>query len=82
MIYANISRLCKNRGISIAKLERETGLGNATIRNWSTSSPTVDWLKVVADYFEVTVDALLSSVSSEKTERSHHERIESTRFPR
>ena len=71
MIYANISRLCKNRGISIAKLERETGLGNATIRNWNTSSPTVDRLKVVADYFEVTVDALLSSASAE---RSQYER--------
>lgn len=71
MIYANISRLCKKRGISIAKLERETGLGNATIRNWNTSSPTVDRLKVVADYFEVTVDALLSSASSE---RSQYER--------
>ena len=47
MIFTNVSKLCKQRGISIAKLERETGLGNATIRGWETSSPTVDKLKAV-----------------------------------
>lgn len=51
--------LCKERGISIARLERETGLGNATIRGWETSSPTVDKLKLVADYFGVSIDNLV-----------------------
>ena len=60
MIFTNIVLLCKERGISVAKLERETGLGNATIRGWATSSPTVEQLKTVADYFGVTVDSLLS----------------------
>ena len=60
MIYTNISNLCRANGISIAKLERETGLGNATVRGWVTSSPTVEKLKKIADYFGVTVDELLS----------------------
>jgi transcriptional regulator with XRE-family HTH domain len=60
LIYTNISNLCKARGISIAKLEKEMGFGNATIRGWVTSSPTVEKLKAVADYFSVTVDELLS----------------------
>lgn len=60
MIFTNISRLCKERGISIAKLEREAGLGNATIRNWNISTPTVNKLKLVADYFGTTVDELLA----------------------
>ncbi|MCI8479120.1 MAG: helix-turn-helix transcriptional regulator [Oscillospiraceae bacterium] len=59
MILENISRLCKKNNISIAKLERETGLGNATIRGWKRASPTVDRLKLVADYFGVTLDELL-----------------------
>ena len=66
MIYTNISRLCQKEGISIAKLEKQTGLGNATIRGWSTSSPTVDKLKLVADYFGVTVNDLLSEVTAEE----------------
>lgn len=60
MIYKNILRLCKNRSISVAKLEKEIGLGNATIRTWRTSSPSVDRLKLVADFFNVTVDELIS----------------------
>lgn len=60
MIYTNIARLCRSRGISIARLERELGFGNATIRGWAASSPTVEKLKAAADYFGVTVDALLS----------------------
>ena len=68
MIYTNISRLCQKEGISIAKLEKQTGLGNATIRGWSTSSPTVDRLKLVADYFGVTIDDLLTAVPTEEKE--------------
>ena len=64
MIYTNISNLCRANGISIAKLERETGLGNATVRGWANSSPTVEKLKAVADYFGVTVDYLLAEDGS------------------
>ena len=60
MIYTNVSNLCRSRGISIARLEREMGFGNSTIRGWANSSPTVEKLKVVADYFGVTVDSLLA----------------------
>lgn len=66
MIYTNISKLCKIRGISIAKLERDVGLGNATIRGWLSSSPTVEKLKMVADYFNVTVDELLSDLPEQE----------------
>ena len=64
MIYTKISDLCQNRGISIAKLERELNFGNATVRGWATSSPTVEKLKAVADYFGVTVDDLLADDDS------------------
>ena len=69
MIYTNVLDLCQARGVSIAKLERELGLGNATIRGWATSSPTVEKLKAVADYFGVTVDSLLSEQSQRTTEQ-------------
>lgn len=60
MIYSNITNLCKENGISIARLEKELGFGNSTIRGWTTSSPTVEKLKAVANYFNVTVDELLT----------------------
>ena len=60
MIYRKIADLCKQRGISIAKLEREVGIGNGTIGRWEVSSPTVEKLKKVADFFGVSVDSLLA----------------------
>lgn len=59
MIVDNIARLCKDHGVSFARLERETGMGNGVIARWDTSSPTVANIKAVADYFGVTVDELI-----------------------
>ena len=61
LIFENIRALCWEKRISIARLEKECGLGNATIRGWEHSSPTIENLKRVADYFGVTVDSLLVS---------------------
>lgn len=46
--------------MTIARLEKEAGLGNATVRGWKNSEPTVKNLKAVADVLGVTVDDLLS----------------------
>lgn len=62
MIYENVVSLCKKNGISIARLEIETGIGNGTIGRWKSSSPSVERLKKVADFFHVTVDSLISDV--------------------
>lgn len=59
MIYENIVELCRERGISIARLEKECGFGNATIRGWAVSSPTISKLQKVAEFFGVTVNDLL-----------------------
>ena len=59
MIFDNISKLCKENGISVAKLERETGIGNGTIGRWNVSSPNVANLKAVADFFRVSMDELV-----------------------
>ena len=60
MPYDKIAVLCEQRGVSICKLERETGISNGTIGKWRNSSPTVDKLKKVADYLGCTVDDLLT----------------------
>lgn len=60
MIYNKIAALCAQRGISIAKLEKSVGISNGTIGKWAKSSPTVENIKKVADYFGCTIDDLLS----------------------
>ena len=60
MILDNIHKLCKEKGVSIARLERETGIGNGTIARWDVCSPRLSNIKSVADYFGVTIDSLVS----------------------
>lgn len=60
MILGNIRKKCEETGISTYALEKQLGLGNGTVARWATSSPSVDKLKRVADFFGVTVDELLS----------------------
>lgn len=59
MLYDRIEELCKEKHIRIARLEKECGLGNATVRGWKTADPQISKLKAVADYFGVTVDSLI-----------------------
>ena len=58
MIYENVMALCRERGIRVARLEKEAGLGNGTVRGWETSTPSFSTLAKVADYFGVTLDYL------------------------
>lgn len=59
MILDKIVLLCEKRGISISRLEKECGLGNATVSRWDNSAPRVDSLKKVADYFGVDIKYFL-----------------------
>ncbi|MFR1801741.1 MAG: helix-turn-helix domain-containing protein [Faecalispora jeddahensis] len=60
MILDNIKRLCRERKTNITNLEKEVGIGFGTVYKWGKVSPSVDNLKLVADYFGVTVDYLLA----------------------
>jgi len=60
MLLTNIRRLCSQKPVSIAKLERETGIGNGTISRWDTSSPSVENVQKVAEYFGISIGELLA----------------------
>lgn len=60
MLYEKVATLCRNNNLTITKLERECKIGNGTVRGWKNSSPSIENLKKVADYFNITVDELIS----------------------
>ena len=67
MIYSNICKYAKQRGYSINRLEKETGLSIGSICKWGRSvSPTVGSLKKVAEILGCTVDELISEQTEEK----------------
>lgn len=76
LILDNIRAKCVEKEISIYALERQLGFGNRTVSSWATSSPSIDKLKKVADFFGVTVDELLADryeAGQELNVIQHHE---------
>lgn len=60
--FNNIKKLCSAKGISVTALGQELGLSNATTAGWRKGSqPRGKTLKMIADYFNVTVDQLMDS---------------------
>lgn len=65
MLYDVIKNLCNRHGISVPKLEEKLNFGAGTISKWKKSSsdgkkssPSIDKLIAIADYFQVSLDYL------------------------
>lgn len=67
VVYTKIKELCAKHGITMAKLEEDTGLSQSIIRKWKGgTSPSIDKVRLIAQYFNVSSDYLigLSDISS------------------
>lgn len=70
MIYENICKLAKERGISINKLEEKANVSTGSICKWGNSvSPTVKNIKKVADILKCTVDELISATDETEVQQ-------------
>lgn len=60
ILYLRIKELCAERGITMAKLEEDLGIGTSLIRKWKTNtSPSIDKVKIISKYFGVSSDYLI-----------------------
>lgn len=59
MIYDNIKKICKKKGVSVSSVEKQAGLGSGAISKWNTSSPTIEKLQAVANVLKVNVNKLI-----------------------
>lgn len=57
-IYEKVIDLCNEKGISQRHLCRDLDFAIGTISKWKTSTPKLETLQAVADYFNVTTDYL------------------------
>ena len=57
-LFERIKQLCSEKNISFYRLEKECGFGSQLIEKWKNSSPKVDSLIKVADFFDVSLDWL------------------------
>lgn len=53
-----IMSLCKQNNTNAKQIETQLGLGAGTISKWGTSSPKLNVIVKVADYFNVSLDYL------------------------
>lgn len=61
-IYDNVKAACKEKGITISKLETDLGFPRSSISKWNTNEPSVSRVKKVADYLKVDIKQLISEV--------------------
>lgn len=59
MVYERIEALCREKGVSIRKLENSCGLSNGSVAKWKVVSPSAESLYKVAVFLETTVEELL-----------------------
>lgn len=60
LMIDRINELARKKGVSISTIEKTLGLSNGIIGKWKKQSPSCDKLKLVADYFNVSVDYLIT----------------------
>lgn len=63
-IYERIRDLAQQHKISLAELERSLQFSNGIISTWKFSNPSIDKVKKVANYFNVSIDYLLGNDDS------------------
>lgn len=54
-----IKELADKKNVTFAEIERSVGISNGQIRRWDQSSPKIENIKKIADYFNVSTDYLL-----------------------
>lgn len=60
MLLDIVRAKCEEKNMSIAALEKEAGIANATIRGWDKSSPRIDTLQKVAAVLGCSIDELVN----------------------
>lgn len=71
-----IQALCKEKGISVNKLEKDLGFGTGYVSKLGKSTPNTAKIKLIADYFNVSVDYLMTGEESSITDDIVGEHIE------
>ena len=59
LLVNSIRELCKKNKISISKLECDLNFGAGLISRWIKSSPSIDKIVDIADYFHISLDEVV-----------------------
>lgn len=65
-LFERVKKLAGKNKMTIAELERKLEMGSNTLYKWKKQKPSIDKVKKVADYFNVSVDFLLGRTDEKK----------------
>ena len=76
--------LCKEKSVSQTKMEKDIGISNGASSKWKNSSPSMEILQKLSNYFEVSIEYLMTGqnkpdkILNAKDEKDIAKRLEST----
>lgn len=59
IIVDSIKKLCKDKSITVSQLEKEIGLSQGLVSKWMNTTPSLDKIIDIADYFHVSLDEVV-----------------------
>ena len=59
VIFDNVRHLCREKGISIIKLEDDLGFARSSVCKWNKNEPGIRKVQKVAEYLGVSIEELL-----------------------
>jgi transcriptional regulator with XRE-family HTH domain len=69
MYYENFEKLCNDNKTNPSRVSKATGISTATLTSWKKGvyTPKQDKLQLIADFFNVSVDYIMTGKESEFT---------------
>jgi transcriptional regulator with XRE-family HTH domain len=73
-MYSIFEQLMKNMGISTYKVAKDTGIAQSVFSSWKNgiSTPKSDKLQIIADYFNVSLEYLMTGKEIDSTEFKYY----------
>ena len=68
IIVDSIKKLCKDKNITVSQLEKEIGLSQGLVSKWMNTTPSLDKIVDIADYFHVSIDEVVGYKQNLKDE--------------
>lgn len=78
VLYDRIKSLAERQNISIRRLEEKLGFGNGVINRWRKTTPGIDKVEAVANFFNVTTDYLLGRTDTPQFTRKDELDVQKT----
>ena len=77
-LYERIKEVASEKGYSINKLEKELGFPRSSIGKYNKNKPSMDKIKQIADFLDVTTDLIIGSEDNSSPQLTNRDTKEIT----